>query len=545
MSEKKTHYKKNSLFPEQPFEEEDDDSWQISYLDIITIVLGFLIILLSFSRLKENEKLSVSDLFDSSVVETEFITTPVDDIRLELEELLRDDIDKGNVVITRDLNDLRIRFKSDDFYDSGSASLKPGGLKQLSRVLLAIKQNKYTDFNIDVEGHTDSNPISTAKFPSNWELSTARASNVVRYFNSLGIPATRLKASGYADSRPQIILDSLGNPLPVSNEMNRRIVLRLYYTLEKDIASTIPEEVNPEPIAKPIEEPVVIAEPVVEPTPEVEIKDQPKIEVEPPVKEKEDKVVSPIIPVGCNYTVQVGGFESFYNSLQIAEQTAEKTGIDFDIYYVDNIFLIRTKTTQSLSPAQSALKNISTAMPNLPATGIILKCSDKGSKTPKPLEYQIQLGYFQTRQNAEIFSEQLQSEHQITTVIRQFSPNAYAVLTTTSKSLKTTLSNVRSYSNVEISNNIFVRYVQDSFTEFKFTVQLQIGSYNNRVNALQSSDKINNLLGLTSSVVEARSGVYHVTTPKLSSWPVPLEHFNKILNSNLDLTPVIYFIEYK
>lgn len=563
MSEKKTHNKKNSLFPEQPFEDEDDDSWQISYLDIITIVLGFLIILLSFSRLKDNEKLSVSNLFDSSTVETEFITTPVDDIKAELEALLRKDIDKGVVVITRDLNDLRIRFNSDDFYDSGSATLKPEGIQLLSRVLLAIKQNKYTDFNIDVEGHTDSNPISTPRFPSNWELSTARATNVVRYFNKLGIPNTRLKASGYADSRPQILLDSHGNSLPVSNEMNRRIVIRLYYSLEKDIASNSPKEVVPEPVkeATIIEntEPVIESatverpEPVVEavtaetPDPVVELKlnAEPKVEEAPPAKETQDKIAPQKAQNNCSYAVQIGGFESFFNSLKIVEQVVEKTDLDFDIFYVDNMFLIRTKSSSSLPLVQTANKYIATAMPNLPASGIVHQCSAVKGKPHQALEYQIQLGYFQTRQNAEEFAAQVLNDHKITTKIRQFSPTAYSVLTNTSKNLKSILSNANAFNKKEISNNIFVRYVQESFTESEFTVHLQIGSFTSRANALESSEKINNLLGVASSIAEPINGVYHVTTPKMTSWPEPLSQFNKILNSNLGLSPIIYQLEYK
>jgi chemotaxis protein MotB len=58
------------------------------------------------------------------------------------------------------------------------------------------------DFDITVEGHTDSVPISTPQFPSNWELSSARASSVVRYLIEMGVSATRLKALGLADTRP-------------------------------------------------------------------------------------------------------------------------------------------------------------------------------------------------------------------------------------------------------------------------------------------------------------------------------------------------------
>jgi chemotaxis protein MotB len=69
-----------------------------------------------------------------------------------------------------------------------------------------------------VEGHTDSIPISTEKFPSNWELSTTRASSIVRYFIAKSINPDRLKASGYADTKP-----IASNATPEGRAQNRRV----------------------------------------------------------------------------------------------------------------------------------------------------------------------------------------------------------------------------------------------------------------------------------------------------------------------------------
>lgn len=221
----------NSLFPDQDLESEDDDSWQVSYLDIFTILLGFLFILLALSEMNQVKISSVSDLFISNTEETQFITTPINDIKTELEQLLANEIEAGQLEIVRDLNDIRIRFSSDDLYESGSATLQPGARQLLDKVLGSIQKLRYDDFHIDVEGHSDNTPISSEPYPSNWELSTARASNIVKYFADTGISKKRLKASGYADSRPRVPNeDSLGNPLPENKALNRRIVLRLYYT---------------------------------------------------------------------------------------------------------------------------------------------------------------------------------------------------------------------------------------------------------------------------------------------------------------------------
>jgi len=85
-------------------------------------------------------------------------------------------------------------------FDPGRADVQPGG-----EVILGVVANALAQIpnGVVVEGHTDSRPISTAQFPSNWELSTARATSVLRYLTETrGLSATRVAASGYADTRP-------------------------------------------------------------------------------------------------------------------------------------------------------------------------------------------------------------------------------------------------------------------------------------------------------------------------------------------------------
>ena len=79
-----------------------------------------------------------------------------------------------------------------------------------------------TDFPIVVEGHTDNIPISTPQFPTNWELSAARAASVVRLFVDTEVDPRRLTASGYADQRP--VAD---NATPTGRQANRRVAIRI------------------------------------------------------------------------------------------------------------------------------------------------------------------------------------------------------------------------------------------------------------------------------------------------------------------------------
>ena len=95
----------------------------------------------------------------------------------------------------------------------------------LDEVSKVIETTSHKTHLIEVEGHTDDVPINTPRFPSNWELSSSRASNVVKYLIIKGIDKSRLKAAGFADSRPK---QDLQPNQGFDNEMraaNRRVVI--------------------------------------------------------------------------------------------------------------------------------------------------------------------------------------------------------------------------------------------------------------------------------------------------------------------------------
>ncbi len=121
----------------------------------------------------------------------------------------------------------RFRFQSELFFASGSAEVGAGGraaLNQLAEIIEEISQRIPDDvaWVLQVEGHTDSRPIATARFPSNWELSAARATNIVHYLIDNGVPAHRLAAAGFGEHQP---VDSGETPEALAR--NRRIELRL------------------------------------------------------------------------------------------------------------------------------------------------------------------------------------------------------------------------------------------------------------------------------------------------------------------------------
>jgi chemotaxis protein MotB len=121
-----------------------------------------------------------------------------------------------------------IQVNSAAFFGIGAAALSESGKSILLAVAANLKSDQFKDYQITVEGHTDDSPISTPQFPSNWELSTARASAVVHFFLQQNIPAQKLRAAGYADTFPIAPnRDANGNPIPANQAQNRRVVIKL------------------------------------------------------------------------------------------------------------------------------------------------------------------------------------------------------------------------------------------------------------------------------------------------------------------------------
>ena len=121
----------------------------------------------------------------------------------------------------------RFIFQSEILFESGSADIQSGGrvaLSLIAKTLIDLSNQIPTDLNwiLQVDGHTDKIPIFTSRFPSNWELSHARALEVVKFFIQQGIPADKLSANGYGEHQPI----SLGSS-PEDLKLNRRIELKI------------------------------------------------------------------------------------------------------------------------------------------------------------------------------------------------------------------------------------------------------------------------------------------------------------------------------
>lgn len=127
---------------------------------------------------------------------------------------------RNQVTVSGTGGHVNLVIKDDVLFEVGSARLTPGGRAVLGHVAGMLKR---LDSPVSVEGHTDNTPIHTARFPSNWELSTARATHVTRFLIGQGVAAGRLRAIGYGDTRPVA-----GNATAAGRAQNRRVVLVLH-----------------------------------------------------------------------------------------------------------------------------------------------------------------------------------------------------------------------------------------------------------------------------------------------------------------------------
>jgi len=133
--------------------------------------------------------------------------------------LFAPDIKTNKLAITSDERGLVITLASDSFFATGSAVLNIEETRDtLLRVAQFLSQDALKGRRFRIEGHTDSGDVDTAQWPSNWELSTARAVNTLHYLTDFGADEKRFSVAGYADTRP-----FYSNDTPEGRAYNRRV----------------------------------------------------------------------------------------------------------------------------------------------------------------------------------------------------------------------------------------------------------------------------------------------------------------------------------
>ena len=225
--------------PEDPPGDEGLPPWMATFADMVTLLLCFFVLLLSFAQQSEEkfrdalgslkgafgvkEVRAISEemaQFNSSSTATKEMAASISrDERLLLSVVMRiksmlEEMDvklKEGAGVSADRDGVVFRASSASLFEPDTAMLKPRASEILDSVVKVLKDYK---LNIVVRGHTDDRPIHTPKYPSNWELSAARAAVALDYLiNTGGIEINRAKAVGYADTRPEVPNDSMENRL--------------------------------------------------------------------------------------------------------------------------------------------------------------------------------------------------------------------------------------------------------------------------------------------------------------------------------------------
>lgn len=226
-------------------EEDSGDNWLTTYSDMVTLLLCFFVLLYTFSNLDVQKFRSVLASFQggSGVLDGSDTVIPVDFVNLEkiegnldsLKEILETyargaELD-SEITISIEERGLIIRFMDRVLFDPGKADIKKESYEILDSIAEILNREEFKDRLIKVEGHADTTPVNPADgFPTNWELSAIRATNVLRYFvEEKSIDGSRISSSGYSYYRPIAPNDTREN-----KAKNRRVdIVILNSTHEK------------------------------------------------------------------------------------------------------------------------------------------------------------------------------------------------------------------------------------------------------------------------------------------------------------------------
>lgn len=242
MERRRPHLPSPPQWEDEPLPDDVDGGWLIIYLDVMTLMLCLFVVLLAYSNYSAEEYEALARTLSSTSNTTPAATTaappaprpeaagevpaepPEDDATQRLREQFRDALQNQGLQESVDVqvSATRVNLQINEriLFELGQAELTEAGRAVLVKLvpLLAVA----SDHSLSIEGHTDPTPIANAQFPSNWELSSQRATGVLRFLLTQGIPAARMRAVGYADTRP--LAD---NSTPEGRARNRRVSLIL------------------------------------------------------------------------------------------------------------------------------------------------------------------------------------------------------------------------------------------------------------------------------------------------------------------------------
>ena len=204
---------------------DSDDNWLITLSDVLSLLLIFFIMFLVLTKSFSSPEMAQPVKYQNPVL-------PYEELKQEtliVSEWMRDEItssinslDLGDEVSVRTVDKgIIITMKEKVTFRPAAADILESSNPILSNIAEVIK--KYPSFQVEIEGHTDNIPIKTSRYPSNWELSVSRATNVLKFFiDNHSIDPSRFSIKGIADQKPVA-----HNDTPENRARNRRVEIRL------------------------------------------------------------------------------------------------------------------------------------------------------------------------------------------------------------------------------------------------------------------------------------------------------------------------------
>jgi chemotaxis protein MotB len=199
-----------------------DEGWLLSYADLITNLLIFFAMMLAAAEINKTRMQQIAEKL-SGVEQPASLSSIQEEIERKIEE------EGLQEVIRTDLTDegLRLSLDSGLVFDSGQAEIRLEQGPVLDRMLQTLVP--YADkYGFAVEGHTDSTPIFSSIYASNWELSTGRANAVRSRLELVGVDRERIRVEGYADTVPLPEDSLLGLSEDDRLARHRRVIVRIY-----------------------------------------------------------------------------------------------------------------------------------------------------------------------------------------------------------------------------------------------------------------------------------------------------------------------------
>ena len=213
-------------------EDKIDEDWMSTYGDMVTLLLCFFVMMLSVSKPDVAKFEQIQAGLNEGLGKKQ-VQRPIETMLLELTDDIQSMELEKDIALGSDTQGVVLEFGGDMLFDYGSAEIKPEAVPALKRLAATLQSERYNTFNFSIEGHTSDEQFSSPQYPSNWELSSARASAIARFLESRGIPRVRLKATGLYDVSPKYPnLDPFGEPIPQNRIKNRRVVIHIEPTFK-------------------------------------------------------------------------------------------------------------------------------------------------------------------------------------------------------------------------------------------------------------------------------------------------------------------------